>query len=251
MNLESVTQINVDFYNNKYITINAKQHDKSSRLIKITCYDHGVLFPVNNEEHEAFIRYKKADGYSVLNMCPINNENNCVYVLLTEQMLSESGLCCADLILVKSGSAILDADTGEIVEISDSGILSTMPFYVNVFESAVENSEIESNYEFNGFNEALEEFAADYANVIKMAKSWSEGGTGIRENEDTNNAKYWSELAHAHVVGDLDDKIVTGIKIGNDDSYRTGFIDVTVENIGAVASSDVATVDEVKDFLSI
>lgn len=38
---------------------------------------------------------------------------------------------------------------------------------------------------------------------IKQAKSWAVGGTGVRDGEDTNNAKYWSEQAKANVGGDF------------------------------------------------
>ena len=34
-----------------------------------------------------------------------------------------------------------------------------------------------------------------------LAKSWAEGGTGTREGEDTNNAKYWSEAAQGAASG--------------------------------------------------
>lgn len=34
-----------------------------------------------------------------------------------------------------------------------------------------------------------------------LAKSWANGGTGVREGEDTDNAKYWSDRAQAIVDG--------------------------------------------------
>ena len=33
-------------------------------------------------------------------------------------------------------------------------------------------------------------------NFSNASKSWAVGGTGVREGEDTNNAKYWAEQAH-------------------------------------------------------
>ena len=30
-----------------------------------------------------------------------------------------------------------------------------------------------------------------------LARSWAEGGTGIREGEDENNARFWAELSNA------------------------------------------------------
>ncbi len=34
-----------------------------------------------------------------------------------------------------------------------------------------------------------------------LSKSWAAGGTGVRENEDTNNAKFWAERAQSVVNG--------------------------------------------------
>ena len=193
MVLQTITNINVDFYDKKYILINAKQYDKNSRLLSVTCYNHGDIYPINAGEHSAYIRYKKSDNNSVFNFCDINNKGK-ILVNLTEQMLASDGICYADLVIVNKGSANVNTETGEIVEIDNTSILSTMTFCIDVSETAVENSEIESSYEFNGLNEALEKAEAEYTEVILTSKSWSVGNAGgIRENEDYDNAKYYCE----------------------------------------------------------
>lgn len=192
MALQAVTNINVDFYDKKYILINAKQLDKKTRFISVTCYNHGELYPINSGEHSAYIRYKKSDEYGVFNFCDINAKGK-ILVELTEQMLSATGICYADLVIVNKGSAEVDEDTGEIVAINNSGILSTMTFCIDVSETAVENSVIESSYEYDGLNEALEKAEAEYSQVIRMVKSYAVGGTGERVNENTDNAKYYYE----------------------------------------------------------
>ena len=192
MALQTATNINVDFYDKKYILINAKQLDRKSRFLSVTCYNHGEIYPINSGEHSAYIRYKKSDEYGVFNFCDINAKGK-ILVELTEQMLSATGICYADLVIVNKGSAEVDEDTGEIVAINNSGILSTMTFCIDVSETAVENSVIESSYEYDGLNEALEKAEAEYSEVIKMAKSYAVGGTGERTNEDTDNAKYYYE----------------------------------------------------------
>ena len=195
MALQSITNINVDFCEKKYILINAKQLDKKSRFLSVTCYNHGEIYPINSGEHSAYIRYKKPDNYSVFNFCEIDYKGK-VLVELTEQMLATSGISYVDLVIVNKGSASVDEDTGEIVAIDNAAILSTMTFCIDVSETAVDNSEIESSYEYNGLNEALEKAEAEYANVIRMSKSYAVGNAGgIRENENTDNAKYYSELA--------------------------------------------------------
>ena len=45
--------------------------------------------------------------------------------------------------------------------------------------------------------------AAGAETASKTAQSWAVGGTGTREGENTNNAKYWAEQAEAVVGGDF------------------------------------------------
>ena len=190
MALQSIINIDIDFYDKKYILINAKQFDKNSRFISVTCYNHGEPCSINSKEYSAYIRYKKPDGYSVFNFCEITNRGK-ILVELTEQMLVSDGMCCADLVVVDKGKAKIDAETGEITGIDSASILSTMSFHILVSETAVDNSEIESSYEFDAFNKALEAVNNDYTEVILAAKSWAVGETGMRDDEDVDNAKYY------------------------------------------------------------
>lgn len=195
MALQTITNINIDFYDKKYISINAKQYDKNSRFLSVTCYNHGELYPINASEHSAYIRYRKSDNHSVFNFCDIDYRGK-ILVELTEQMLASDGICYADLVIVNKGNAIVDEKTGEIVAIDNAAILSTMPIHIDVSAIAAENSDIESSYEFNGLNTALEKAESEYTNVIRLSKSYAVGDAGgIRDNEDTDNAKYYYELS--------------------------------------------------------
>lgn len=195
MSLQAYTNINVDFCDKKYILINAKQYDRSSRFLSVTCYNHGEIYPINAGEHAAYIRYRKADENGVFNFCQIDFKGK-ILVELTEQMLAADGICYADLVVVNKGTADVDTVTGEIVAIENASILSSMTFCIDVTETPIENSDIESSYEYNALNELLIDATADYEEVVTNARSWAIGGTGNgRKNEDTNNAKYYSELA--------------------------------------------------------
>jgi hypothetical protein len=363
MALQSVTNISVDFCDKKYIMVNAKQNDKKSRFLLVSCYNHGEFYPINTSEHSAFVRYKKSDGYSVFNVCNITNDKK-ILVELTEQMLASAGICYADLVIANRGGAKIDVNTGKIVAIDNASILSTMTFCIDVSETTVDNSEIESSYEFDGLNIALEEAVANYQDVILSAKSWTIGDTGKRPNENTDNAKYYYEqcrdkevnisenatnaaksetnaksymdgaktseanakayrdnaqtymnnaegymnnakisetntktsetnaktsetnaegyknesydysvLAQRYAVGgtnteeneDIDNakyyyeqcrdaiigNAVIGIKGDNETDYRKGNVNITADNVGAIPSTDIATVDEIKTYLSI
>lgn len=195
MALQSITNINVDFYDKKYILINAKQLDKNSRFLLVTCYNHGIPYHLYGGEHSAYIRYKKSDNHSVFNFCEINNKGK-ILVELTEQMLASDGICYADLVIVNKGDANVDTDTGEIIAIDNTSVLSTMTFCIDVSETAVLNSDIESSYEYDGLNVALEKAEAEYTEVIQLSKSYAVGNAGgIRDNEDYDNSKYYYEQA--------------------------------------------------------
>ena len=191
MSLQVITNINVDFCDKKYILINAKQLDKNSRFLSVTCYNRGETIPINSGEHAAYIRYRKADDYGVFNFCEIDRKGK-ILVELTEQMLASDGVCYADLVIVNKGDANLDAETGEVITIDNASILSTMTFCIDVTGTPVDNLQIESSYEYNGLNEALEKAEAEYKEVIQLARSYAIGNAGgIRENEDVDNAKYY------------------------------------------------------------
>lgn len=193
MDLQNVIGISLDFYDKRYALINTKQQDKDSRFVLVTCYNHGEHFPLNTIEHSVYIRYKKPDHYSVFNFCDITADGK-VLIELTEQMLAVSGISCADLVVVGRGSAKLNEKTGEITVVSSSAILSTMTFYVDVCETPVGDSEIESSYEYSGLNVAIQKAEANYSNVARLAKSYAVGDAGgIRSGEDTDNAKYYYE----------------------------------------------------------
>lgn len=73
---------------------------------------------------------------------------------------------------------------------------------------------------------AAAQSAASVAGINKTAESWAVGGTGTREGENTNNAKYWAQQAQAVVGGDFATK-----------TEAQGY--VTTHNQSADAHSDI------------
>lgn len=220
--LQAIVNIDVDFYDKKYILINAKQYDKNSRYLSVTCYNHGEAYPINAGEHSAYIRYRKPDDYGVFNFCEIDRKGK-ILVELTEQMLISDGICYADLVIVNKGKANMDTETGEIVVIDNASILSTMVFCIDVSGSPVANSDIESSYEFDGLNIALERAEANYQEVVRLARSYAIGNAdGIRENEDTDNAKYYykQSLASANKAKASEANAMNNYKLAK--SYAVG-----------------------------
>lgn len=174
MSLKSTTQITVDFSTQNYVTINAKQYDRSSRVIVVTCKNNGQLMELKSSEHHAFISYRKPDNLGVFNLCQIVDGK--ILIDLTEQMLAAPGIAYADLIIYDTSNleveitevnSLEDAKTKtEINKIYDNAILTTMTFVVNIQEAAFDNKEIESSYEFNALNELMTSAQADYTAVM-------------------------------------------------------------------------------------
>ena len=73
---------------------------------------------------------------------------------------------------------------------------------------------------------------ADYD--AKLAQSYAVGGTGTREGEDADNAKYYSEKSQ-EALQKLQEAAVTGVKGNAESAYRTGDVNLTPENVGALS----------------
>ena len=242
MSLQITTNINVDFYDNQYIMVNAKQYDGSSRWIAITCYNQGSLYNISASKHTAYIRCRKADEHTVLNSCKINYKGE-ILVELTEQMLAVDGICYVDLIIVNKGKAIVNIDTGEIITIDDSPIISTMAFCINVYESPIDDSIIESTDEYNAFGELFEKANAEYQEVIQLAKSYAVGDADdIRENEDNDNSKYYSKLSRSYAIGDAD-----GVRKNENTDNAKYYSEQSSNSADAAADSEANALEYMND----
>ena len=81
----------------------------------------------------------------------------------------------------------------------------------------------------------VDETSGVVAQANQAAQSWAVGGTGTREGEDTNNAKYWSEQAAAAAGGG-----VTSFK-GRTGSVTPASGDYTAEMVGAYSKEETNT----------
>ncbi len=95
------------------------------------------------------------------------------------------------------------------------------------------------------------ETASDYN--AKLSQSYAIGNSQIRENEDTDNAKYYCTQAKA-ISESLAKGYVTGVKGNEEETYRRGDVNLTCDNIGALAidgdSQDVITTFTSNDSLN-
>lgn len=188
--LQITKKITLDFQNKNIVSINAKQYDKESRYIEITVINQGSLYALDKNSVSAFIRLKKPDSLGVFNLCQITDQGK-ILVELSEQCLSSPGKANADIVLVEkifsSGQVSID-DINKL----DSPILSTMNFNVNIVPTALENSAIESSYEFNALNKALSQIDYNNKKVETLDKTLTDNenqrisNENIRKTNETN-----------------------------------------------------------------
>lgn len=175
-----IREINVDFYDTKYVNVNAKQFDKASRFILVTCLNQGSFFFIDSSSYYVCIRLRKADNFGVFNPCTITDEGK-ILIELTEQMLACPGTCYADLVIWESadlitsdtGEYIIDSNT-ESINVFDSGVLSTMIFCIHVIANPIAEYEIESSYEFKALSELMSKFSASVLEYESMKQQISD-----------------------------------------------------------------------------
>lgn len=170
MGAEIIREITVDFYGQKYLTINAKQYDQASRFLSITCLNQGKVQRIDSNSCYAFVRYRKADDYGAFNQCVITNEGK-ILVELTRQMLSAPGICYAEIVVLEKDDIIITGNPGELIQPDEESIKTTMTLYINVKSSTINNIGIESSNEFNALNDLLVKMTENYNYILNACKS--------------------------------------------------------------------------------
>jgi hypothetical protein len=214
-NLKIVETISLDFYNNNIKTINVKQYDTNSRYVKINCTEHGRFFKLDSSSMAVYVRCKKPDGNEVFRQCNIEEEGS-ILLELAQQMISAVGKCFADIMIIYTkvefeDGTFEDIDTSTIDTISnvydlEIPILSTMSFYINVLDSAIDVDSATSTNDY----EALEN---QFALMITATKIANENAQLAKDNAE--NADIATENANK-TAGDVIERVETVI---NDDVY--------------------------------
>ncbi len=211
-----------------------KEGDAGSRRIQITVTEDGKLVDIS--AFHAMIKWKKPDGTIVEKTCTAS-ENHSVSFTCTEQMLLVPGIAKAELCLYTLENVLLSTMPFSIsiknATVRNSDIESSNEFntlvdtlkkaqedYHYVIEEATtqanqakEKATQASSFASNATNAAnrASTFATNannYANAASSSaqqadnystksKSYAIGNTGTRENESTDNAKYYCEQARS------------------------------------------------------
>ena len=76
--------------------------------------------------------------------------------------------------------------------------------------------------------------ATESANSAALSQSYAVGGTDTRTGEDTDNSKYYYQQSKSIYDNFSQAGTVTGVKGNAESAYRTGNVNITAANIGAV-----------------
>lgn len=94
-------EIKLDFQDSKYISVNAKQFDKSGRYINIVLQNKGKIIRIDAAKYYAFVRYRRVDGLGIIRSCKITTDGK-IQFRLDKDMLEYDGKSYADIVLIET-----------------------------------------------------------------------------------------------------------------------------------------------------
>lgn len=208
--MDNVQKISIDIMNNKYSDyIYAKQHDRN-RTVEFTITENGKKKELD-DTHCTFVM----KGKKVVSFKHLVRSGDVYKMSLEPNDTHEAGKLPYQLIL-SSGEVDIEVDEhGEyhIIWGDDGVIIGTVTGYMLVEQCVVSDDDAATQFDTNILQdllgavqeaegviddiEALNQESLGYRN---LSESYAKGGTGTREGENTDNAKYYSEQANASSV---------------------------------------------------
>lgn len=220
----STIEVNLDISLNKIVTVIVQQYSYGSQQILFTITDNGEFYPLNTQEHVCFFQLQTAGQTKIFDRATITDDGKVLFVLtknccafsgysegqlMIGNALDESILKTMHFDYVVKPSVYPDEDVTGASEVIGLGemIVDTKKLIndaIGVSEIVIESKDKAGEYaqkaEASAQNaEASAQNAETSATFSEEksveSKSYAVGGTGTRENEDTNNAKYYCETA--------------------------------------------------------
>lgn len=248
-------QISLDFYNNNFVSVYAKQSDANSRYVNITCTDHGKKVVLDNNAVSAFVRMKKSDGNYIYNDAEILNDGT-ILVELTQQMLTATGKHVSDVMILSAPDVNVEElnSLDDIDNLNGVSVISVMPFYLIVNASSIDNSEIVSSSEFDTLVQAtarlklLEKTVriAENSRIIAEDTRKDNENTRIANEKARQEAENKRQSDTANAVAAIADAKTATTNANNAADSATA--SATAANNAATAANDaVAEFESIKD----
>lgn len=229
-NLNNI-EVGVDEIDNRVITLDTTKADKTTvaTMVKDVSYDESTgIFTVKYLNGATYFLDTKLEKLAV----------NFSYDASAQRLnitLDDGNVQQVDLSALITEYEFLNTDTVAF-SIDTAGKVSAL-----VKDGSITEDKLRPNYLADiklevSKAQASEKAAATSANnaagSAKEAESFAHGGTGERENEDTDNAKYYSDLAKTYYDDLSQSGTVTGVKGAAEAEYRNGNVTISKEDIG-------------------
>ncbi len=208
-----------------HIVVEPRVHD-GSNMSSIDSYD--VLDNMINMEKERIANEKQRLENELQRKENETNRNT-----VFEQKLDETNSVITDcrLVIDTANQKInnFDAEINEIVD----GITNEAQSYADNAKASETNAANAASSATDSAAIASQK-AGDAAASAALSQSYAVGGTGTREGEDADNAKEYAKQVQ-EVLQNLQRTTVTGVKGNKESTYRTGEVNITPENVGALS----------------
>lgn len=139
MDIKNIQKITVDFYNNKISFIRAKQYDKKTRYLIVSCTNNGTFIKFNPEDTICNLKMLTPDNRAIYNE-EVINEDGTILVEFTESMLCGAGKGKFELNMLSKDYSTL---------------ISTMTIDIIIEPSVYDNDKVISSDEYNILNKII------------------------------------------------------------------------------------------------
>lgn len=251
LNEHNLNKIDVatDEMDNRIILLDSTKFDKSEAqmLVKYIEYDENTgVFKITHYNGASYT----ID--TLLEKLAINFD----YDYVTQRLiieLSDGTVKYVDLSALLTQYEFLNSETVAFT-VDSSGKVSAQ-----VKEGSIKEKHLQPNYladikvevaKAESEADSASESASDSMHYAKQSQSYAVGTGNVRPGEDTDNAKYYSEQAQKVLESLGQAGTVTGVKGNKEITYRTGNVNLTSENIGALAE-DGDSVNNMVNFTSL
>jgi hypothetical protein len=172
------------------VSVSIRKDDTMTRRLDISLVDRGQVIDLT-DAYIAVLMAKKPDGFELYNDCVIVGDE--IQYSVTTQTINVVG----------------EVECNVQVTYRDGSMVTSPTFIIAVYDPVIRDSVIESTNEYNAIAQFVVQaeqaaetaqqsasVASDYASEATdsatLSESWAAGGTGRRQGEDQDNARFYA-----------------------------------------------------------
>lgn len=249
------TNLRLDFNDTSYKFVKVHQNDNNTRLVNITVLKDNQPYPLSSSTHTIHFYLKRPLSGQTMRTVSVDNRTGTVSFYLTKEDLYHAGIGKAEL---------------KIYENSSDAVIATMPFDIVIVEDVINEADAIASDDYSALDDLLTRLEASIGKtfvprgVIEFADLEYEPKTPwytytIKDafvTDDSFKCGAGKSCDPGTTVYCLDDgkweivpsSLITGVKGSNEEKFRTGNIELSSEDIGAIDSSTNSTATAVVNF---